>query len=47
MERAYRTVREVSEAKKVPMRTAAFVLAIRRVAAATELRGFRSGPRPS
>ncbi len=47
LERAYRTVREVSEAKKVMMRTGAFILAIRRVAAATELRGFRSGPRPS
>jgi glutamate dehydrogenase (NAD(P)+) len=44
LERAYRTVREVSEAKKVSLRTAAFILAIRRVAAATELRGFRSGP---
>ena len=44
LERAYRTVREVSEAKKVSLRTAAFILAIRRVAAATELRGFRTGP---
>jgi glutamate dehydrogenase (NAD(P)+) len=45
LERAYRTVREVAEAKGVSLRTAAFILAIRRVAAATELRGFRSGPR--
>ncbi|HSM35944.1 MAG TPA: Glu/Leu/Phe/Val dehydrogenase dimerization domain-containing protein [Longimicrobiales bacterium] len=44
LERAYRTVREVAEAKKVSLRTAAFILAIRRVARATELRGFRSGP---
>ncbi|HUG01005.1 MAG TPA: Glu/Leu/Phe/Val dehydrogenase dimerization domain-containing protein [Longimicrobiales bacterium] len=46
LERAYRTVREVSEAKRVSMRTAAFILAIRRVATATELRGFRSGRTP-
>ncbi|MEN8375969.1 MAG: Glu/Leu/Phe/Val dehydrogenase dimerization domain-containing protein [Gemmatimonadota bacterium] len=44
LERAYRTVREVAEAKDVSLRTAAFVLAIRRVAAATELRGFQIGP---
>ena len=43
LERAYRTVREVADAKGVSLRTAAFVLAIRRVASATELRGFRTG----
>lgn len=41
MEAAYDMVKGIADDANVTMRTAAFMLAIRRVSAATELRGFR------
>jgi glutamate dehydrogenase (NAD(P)+) len=42
MQRGFKEVLEISLAKKIPMRTAAFVLGIGRVAEATRLRGIYS-----
>ncbi|MFW6079906.1 MAG: Glu/Leu/Phe/Val family dehydrogenase, partial [Gemmatimonadota bacterium] len=40
LDRAYDTVREIARGEDVPMRSAAFMLAARRVARAMEMRGF-------
>ena len=40
MKRAYREVHELSEAKSVTLRQAAYVIAVERVAQAIRLRGF-------
>jgi glutamate dehydrogenase (NAD(P)+) len=40
MQRAFKEVLEVAEDRKLPMRMAAYVLAVKRVAAATRARGL-------
>jgi glutamate dehydrogenase/leucine dehydrogenase len=40
MQRSFKEVSDISLAKKIPMRTAALVLGIGRVAEATKLRGI-------